>query len=126
MSTTPCCGALSTYCDDVLCCKACYCEVEPGQGDHGYEDETPHDHITEGTRVRLTEGRSLFGIFSVEEGALGTVSLVADDHVCVLMDRHYPGLAEWDNELIWMSEDVEGDWSTLPLEVVILSIGEGV
>lgn len=30
---TDCCGARSTYCDDVLCCKVCYHEVPIGQGD---------------------------------------------------------------------------------------------
>ena len=38
MRLTNCCGAHSTYMDDgiggeVLCCKACYHEVEVGQGD---------------------------------------------------------------------------------------------
>ncbi len=36
--TTDCCGCYSTYMDDgqggdVLCCKACYNEVDVGQGD---------------------------------------------------------------------------------------------
>lgn len=30
---TDCCGAMSTYCDGVLVCKACYNEVPIGQGD---------------------------------------------------------------------------------------------
>ena len=30
---TDCCGALSTYCDDVLCCKSCWHPVPEGQGD---------------------------------------------------------------------------------------------
>ncbi len=30
---TSCCGCYSTYCDEVLCCKSCYAEVEFGEGD---------------------------------------------------------------------------------------------
>jgi len=33
MRLTNCCSAASTYHDETLCCKACYAEVEPGQGD---------------------------------------------------------------------------------------------
>lgn len=33
MRLTDCCGAYSTYFDDVLACKACYKEVEIGMGD---------------------------------------------------------------------------------------------
>jgi hypothetical protein len=30
---TSCCGCYSTYCDTTLCCKACYNEVDIGEGD---------------------------------------------------------------------------------------------
>ena len=33
MRLTDCCGAVSTFHDDALCCKRCWYEVEPGQGD---------------------------------------------------------------------------------------------
>lgn len=37
---TDCCGTYSTYCEETLCCKACYHEVDVGQGD-GSEHITP-------------------------------------------------------------------------------------
>jgi len=33
MRLTDCCGAHSTYHDDALCCKACWAEVDFGEGD---------------------------------------------------------------------------------------------
>jgi hypothetical protein len=33
MRLTDCCGALSTYHDEDLCCKNCYHSVEVGEGD---------------------------------------------------------------------------------------------
>jgi hypothetical protein len=33
MRLTNCCKAHSTYCDHVLCCKACWHQVDEGQGD---------------------------------------------------------------------------------------------
>jgi len=32
---TDCCGTMSTYSDDALCCKKCWAEVDFGQGDGG-------------------------------------------------------------------------------------------
>ena len=33
MRLTNCCGTSSTYHDEILCCRRCYAEVAPGQGD---------------------------------------------------------------------------------------------
>ena len=33
MRLTDCCGCVSSFCDDTLCCKGCYKAVPHGQGD---------------------------------------------------------------------------------------------
>lgn len=41
---TDCCGAYSTYCEGMLCCKKCYYEVPLGQGDGSeYKDNKEPD-----------------------------------------------------------------------------------
>jgi hypothetical protein len=45
MRMTNCCGACSTYCDGVLCCKGCYKKVRPGEGDGAEYKDGPRPSI---------------------------------------------------------------------------------
>lgn len=42
MRLTDCCAAYSTYVEATLCCKACYCAVDIGQGDGNEHRTGPH------------------------------------------------------------------------------------
>jgi len=57
---TDCCGAFSTFMDETLCCKKCYCEVPFGQGDGSeYKNkEKPVRNTVRGELVRI--GKSVY------------------------------------------------------------------
>jgi hypothetical protein len=64
-----------------------------------------YDHLI-GKRVRLVHGVDNYPTVRVPAGETGTVLRFVCDSLWVKMDRHFPELAEWDNELqMWDWED---------------------
>ena len=62
--------------------------------------------LTEGTRVRLRQSVERSAEILIPAGEEGTVVVVDLPHemVCVKLDRHFPELDHWDNELVWYEE----------------------
>ena len=58
-----------------------------------------------GTRIRLVQGVDNYPEVYVKEGITGTLVRIESDCYWIKLDKHFPELDEWNNELqIW-------DWS---------------
>lgn len=62
--------------------------------------------VTEGTRVRLRQPVERSADILIPAGEEGTITLVdlPYEQVAVQLDRHFPELDHWDNELVWYEE----------------------
>jgi hypothetical protein len=58
-----------------------------------------------GARVMLVENVGRYPHALVKVGETGTVSAICHGQVCVRLDTHHPGLAEWNNELVFDPDD---------------------
>ncbi len=66
-------------------------------------------HLTTGTRVRLIHDVDRYPHFIAPEGATGTVVDIGDPMVfAVKLDVHIDGAEDWDNEIHWSNDDLEG------------------
>ena len=72
-----------------------------------------------GDRVVLTEDVERFPHFIAAAGSIGTVSHLDGDCLCVKMDKLIPGAEEWDNEVVWNTEDIEFFLRRQPLKLVL-------
>ena len=71
-----------------------------------------------GRRVRLTEPLDLYPETIVPGGNTGILARVEDDCVWIKLDKHFPELAEWDNEAqIWDWSDTETGFY-FPIELI--------
>ena len=60
-----------------------------------------------GTRWMLRRDVERYPHFIADEGMRGTVTDASDSSVCLKMDEHLSGAEEWDNEVVWSSDDDE-------------------
>jgi hypothetical protein len=58
-----------------------------------------------GARFRLTETVERFPHFRAPAGAAGTVVEACPDVICLHMDDYLPGCEDWDNEIVWTTND---------------------
>jgi hypothetical protein len=68
----------------------------------------------EGMRLRLRHDVERYPHFIAPAGAVGTVTCVDSDVLCLRLDEHLPGAEEWDNEVVWSIRD--GDDPSLDLQ----------
>jgi len=68
----------------------------------------------EGTRVLLVEDVERYPHFIAPAGATGAVVESTDEVLCVRLDEPLAGAEEWDNEVMWTSEDEE-KWENPPI-----------
>lgn len=62
--------------------------------------------------MRLVHNVDRFPHFIAMQGATGTINYADDASVCVRMDDHLPGAEEWDNEIVWTSDEADFRWGT--------------
>jgi hypothetical protein len=76
----------------------------------------------EGDVVLLMEPYECFPHFMLEAGAAGTVVLVDEETLAVLMHEHIAGCEEWDNEIV-MTRDHLSEYTQKQLEAMWKKIG---
>jgi hypothetical protein len=58
-----------------------------------------------GQRVRIVRPVERFP-FAFVDGGEGTIIWNNNESICVTLDDHYSGLAEWHNALVWFEETI--------------------
>ena len=131
MRLTNCCGAVSTYMDEDLCCKKCYREVTFGQGDGSEYRETTTDERIEqddlAPALPLPDG---WGLWHTGGGctAWGR-NLVGYEDACAMItgdgskgncdDSLAPTSAEGVTLGLYMDEDGQGTYHTVTLSAAL-------
>lgn len=81
--------------------------------------------LKNGQRVKFIDPYDVYPHFVVERGATGTVTYANDEMVSVKMDAPISGAEEWNNEVMFYSEDaafVDGDTAADVAEAFITQI----